>query len=179
MAKKHKVEGNIKPKGTTTRPEYAGEQNMENIKIKKSAGDEYKLDQLKKVLCMKEHRQNFKSAWDEETLRKYVNDYFQYCLDNEITPSRPLLAVWLAVDQKTLLNWQRRDDFFSDIITEALTVMEILYHNDLDNRPVPNMFRLKTSFGYVETNKVEVDTKPSEKLNIDDLEQVVSNLNLS
>lgn len=189
---KHKVSPDgIKPRGSLTRPEYAGEQNMKNVNTgKKSAGDEYKLDQLSKTLEMKKSRSEINreimkmnreqrlSYWKEDTLRQSIDDFFEYCVVHELVPSKPLLRVWFNCSPNTLTAWSKRDDFFGDIIGETFAIMETLYFNDLDNRAVPNMFRLKSSFGYVETQKVEVDASNNNQneMSTDEIDKAIDNL---
>lgn len=185
MAKTHKVsEDGIKPKNAQTRPEYAGEHNMKNVTRPKSAGDEYKLGQLETVLeirkkrqeCMKQYREQRPSSWTEEELRKHIDLFFEWCINKEIVPSKPLMMIWFNCSSATLYDWSKRQGFFGEVIGEAFRIMETLYFNDLDNRFLPNAFRLKSTYGYVETQKVEVETNKSDLTTTEDIEKAVDNL---
>lgn len=185
MAKTHKIsEDGKKPRNAQTRPEYAGEKNMENVVRVKSAGDDYKLGQLDAVLeirkkrreCMLKYREQRPSAWTQDVLQEHINLFFDWCIRKEIVPSKPLMAIWFNCSTRTLYTWSRRDDFFGEILTEAFTIMETLYFNDLDNRFLPNAFRLKSTYGYVETQKVEVENTKGNSATTEELEEVVNNL---
>ena len=170
------------------RPEYAGEQNMDNAKIATmnsvTVGDNNKINMLSSMIdmkrarsqCMAENRQNNVSRWDIDSLSNSLNKFFSWCVENVTTPSPPLLALWLNVDRTTLTNWKKADDFRGDLINEAFLVMEALYFDDLDKRPVPNMFRLKSSFGYVEASRLDV--KHNDGIDEVDIKEVVQNLGI-
>lgn len=205
MAIKHKINGNIKPKYAQTRPEYTGEQNMTNIGKVVSKGDEYKLGVLKTVRkleydredilletnnkfenipnnelsksdLMRKYRQQRYSYWTEDSLRYYTDKFFDWCVENEITPSKSLMCKWFACSINTLDKWAKKDDFFGDIIGDAYYTLEVLFVNDLDNRAVPNMFRLKAMHGFVETQKVEVSKDSVDKMSTSELESALDNI---
>lgn len=189
MATKHKInKDGKKPAKAMCRPEYAGEQNMDNAKIATmnsvTVGDNNKINMLSSMIdmkrarmqCMAENRQNNVSRWDIDSLSNSLNKFFSWCVENVTTPSPPLLALWLNVDRTTLTNWKKADDFRGDLINEAFLVMEALYFDDLDKRPVPNMFRLKSSFGYVEASRLDV--KHNDGIDEVDIKEVVQNLGI-
>lgn len=192
MAKTHKVSADgVKPKNAQTRPEYTGEQNMKEIKKARkykelSNGDIYKLGQLEAINdiknrrseCMKANRVQRGSAWTEETLRKATDEFFDWCLEEGILPSKSLMCIWFNCSTATMFKWSKSDDFFGEIIGEAFLIMETIYFNDLDQRPATNMFRLKTNgFGYVEeTKKQEIEITKSNEISAEELERTIDNI---
>lgn len=172
--------GTIRPKGKASRPEYAGEQNMNWEVIRKMkngvnnpseekkavmAGlttmlkDRTEEIKQKKIYCMKEHRKDYDGQWTEETLSKCIEDFFDWTVDKGIVPSAPLLALWLGTTKSTITGWKKRDDWRGEVIGRAFLLMEALHYNELDRTPVPNMFRLKTGFGYVEASRLDINNE--------------------
>lgn len=170
-----------------TSPETAGEQNMtpENLKAKhaKPSGDESEflgkvLPIFNKSINMRLNRQDYAGKWTEETLGASISEFFEYCYDNDLEPSPPMLQLWLGVSKQTANEWRlgNRGDFKRDLICKAYQLMEMRYFAKLDKYAVSNIFKLKTVHGYVETTKVDVTTNkaPTE----DEVADIVSKMKL-
>lgn len=176
-----------KSKNIHTCPENAGIQNMtdENLKKVKAkpSGDESEflgkvLPIFNRSINMSLNRQDYAGKWTEETLGKSLSEFFEYCYDNDLEPSPPMLRLWLGVSKQTVNEWRlgNRGEFKGDLINEAYDLMEMRYFSKLDKYAVSNIFKLKTVHGYVETTKVDVSTNktPTE----DEVADIVSKMKL-
>jgi len=167
-----------KPKGIHTSPDKAGEQNITpEIKEKFKATSEM-TESLRKVLNMERIRQPYKGQWTEEEFQKSLDDFFEYCSTNDMEIAKPLLQIWLRVDRQKLHEWEKNDTSFKhDLIKDALARIEYGCYQTLNSKPLPNMFKLKTSFGYVESTKVEVIT--GDGVDVDAINDLVNRLGLA
>lgn len=177
-----------KAKGSHTCPEVAGEQNMtpENLKSKnaKSTGDEAEflrktLPIFKRSIKMRENRQDYGGKWTREELENSLIEFFEYCTDNDLEPSPPMLTLWLGTNKQTLNEWRKgktSDNFKADVIGKAYALMEMRYFGKLDKYAVSNIFKLKTVFNYVEPAKVEITNKT--ELNVDGVNEAIKNLGI-
>lgn len=174
-----------------TSPEFAGKQNMtleamKNMSDKKKQKvdsktniENAKILQLRKMRAeqLKRDRQPGVSKWDAESLEKSISEFFDWCTEESVLPSKPLLAIWLCVHGDTLRSWlNNSNDEKGEVLKSAYTVMEAMYFNDLDSHTVSNMFRLKTQHAYVESSRLDINnTKVQEQI---DISQTIANLGL-
>lgn len=153
--------GSLKPANQPSRPKYAGVQNMDKASKQIKKVDENGM--VSRVLEMMEKRPmapRDTKFWTPQKLAEQLNAFFRYCAERNLEPSKPLLGVWLSVSNAQLSLWARDDRHpeFRDLILAAFQVMEAIYFSKLDDKPLPNFFKLKTNgFNYVEATKIVVD----------------------
>ena len=116
-----------------------------------------------------------------EEMQKKIDSYFLKCDENtkhvigkdgdikEIPFPIPYtiegLAVALNVDRVTLLNYAKRDEFFSTIKAAKDKVLKNMSERSLvgDNVASVSIFMLKNNYGYRDTQHVEQETTTFEK----------------
>ena len=166
-----------------TCPANAGEKNMtpENLaknKVKTNT-DELNGKLLNRINNMIRVRQPYKGTWEKEEFIESVDKFFIWCEENDVEPCKPALQLWLACGRTQLWEWSTnpKHGFKHEAIVEAIERMEMMYFLKLDDRPVPNMFKLKTNgFGYVEQSKVEISA--SEATSKEDIKDAIKNIGL-
>jgi hypothetical protein len=77
--------------GKHTSPESAGEENMTPEVIEKFRCDYITADIMRKTAILKENRQEYNGQWTDEQFQESIDNFFQFCANTEIEPSRPLL----------------------------------------------------------------------------------------
>ena len=159
-----------------TRPEHMGEQNLTKEMINAMKTDEQTIALQKQINDMVKSRQPYKSFWTEENLQEAIDGYFEYCDKYGLETSPPSLRVWLNITHSTLTSWRELNDWRMQLWNEAMDRMEMLYFAKLDNKPVPQMFKLKTKFNYSETQKLDIQAKQT--INHDNVQDLISKLGL-
>lgn len=89
--------------------------------------------------------------------------YFEECEDNEKHPTVSGLAYFLDVDRKTLINYQRRDEFFHTIKRAKGYIESYLEQWLYGNSVTGVIFNLKNNFDW--KDKAEVGVTPGEDAN--------------
>ncbi len=96
-----------------------------------------------------------------EELEEKIQEYFENTPDEELTITG--LALALDCDRKTLINYEKRDDFFHTI-KKAKTIVENSYERALrKNGRTGDIFALK-NFGW--TDKQEIESTTTNKVTI-------------
>lgn len=104
-----------------------------------------------------------------KAMQKLIDKYFAETPDEELTITG--LALALDTDRQTLINYEKRDDFF-DTIKRAKTVVENSYERALrKNGRTGEIFALK-NFGWAD--KQEIDSN----LNVSKLDSNLENLSI-
>ena len=116
-----------------------------------------------------------------EAMQEKIDEYFKECDENtkafitkdgdvmEVPQPIPYtiegLAVALGVDRVTLLNYEKRDEFFSTIRSAKDKVLRNMTERSLigDNVASVSIFLLKNNYGYRDTQHVEQETTTFEK----------------
>lgn len=164
-----------KPK---TSPETAGPQNLEGCSFPTISEEEAAFN--KKLYRMLRLRMgNQTSNWTEEQFDDEILKFFEYCDENEMNPSPPMLCLWLNADSAQLSRWRRTPDHPAyHPITKAMKMMESRVESRLEKYPVGNIFRLKAYHDVVEPNKVEVVGTTKVEINAEDVAKAVEKLGL-
>ena len=87
-----------KCKGVHTSPETAGKHNLpEGYADKRKDPDQT----MKKLMPIWKksfvNREDYKGKWDEESLAREINAFFEHCFEVDLKPSKAGLALWLAL----------------------------------------------------------------------------------
>lgn len=167
-------------KGIHTKPETAGEQNIKNIQILPK--DENGLNEkLLPVRLTGKENQIYKGHWTTELLEQKIDEFFNYCCNNNIKPNQPLLRIWLGISKSTFNEWKspskNRDK--SVVLERALDIMEVFLLCNIDTHPTGTIFLLKTSYGYVETSKMDLTTNGSAACTSEEIIDMVNKLGLN
>lgn len=113
-------------------------------------------------------------------LEEKIEAYFDYCDDTvvkkilnknqeiiaEITKPYTItgLAEWLGTNRQTLVNYEKRDEFF-DTIKGAKAKIEACYEERAllgDNSPVVSIFTLKNNFNWKDKTETDLTTNGKE-----------------
>lgn len=150
-----------KSRGIHTSPKTAGEQNMKGVIMEKAKKDEFGINAKIKGAMLNGMKNGYKGCWTEDEFRKSVADFFDFCIDNDLKPTAPLLRLWLGVTAETIITWRNnssRYGYKSEIINLAYSWMEAYLQNQIDKYPTGSMFLLKTTHKHVEQSKLDITT---------------------
>lgn len=102
----------------------------------------------------------------QEELQKGIDQYFKDCDKNEKPYTMSGLAYSLGIDRVTLINYGKKDLFFTQIKNAKAKVQAQLEENALMGKgnAVFTIFNLKNNYGW--TEKQEIETKSKNKVTI-------------
>lgn len=147
MAKEYKA------KGIHTSPSTAGEKNLKGKKLPKGDGVNDKIYPI-----MEQGKSDgYTGKWTDEKFAESVDKFFQYCAENDIKPTQPLLRLWLNVSRSQLYDWRNKPRTYggkSDILERAFDYMEAFLQFNIDKYPTGSIFLLKSSHGHAETQNI-------------------------
>lgn len=151
-----------KPKGIHTSPENAGPQNLEKIIDTIAVVENPNI--MTTIMEAKRHGdiKPYTGKWTDDELLDSVNEFFAFCESKNFKPTKPLLRVWLRVSQSQMNDWfNNKDGRYrgkSVIVRYAYDLMECYLQADIDKNPKGSMFLLKTSFGHIDSSKLDITT---------------------
>ena len=99
---------------------------------------------------------------DPEQVNDRLQQYFQFCVDNDKRPQIVGMCNWLGICRDTLNSWVRgeyRSDTHSDIIKKAYNMMEEMWVDYMQNgkiSPPTAIFLAKNFFNYRDVADVVV-----------------------
>lgn len=99
---------------------------------------------------------------DEKQVERRINEYFDFCEQNDKKPNMVGMANWLGVSRDTLNCWRRGDhrlQTHSDVIKKACGMLEDLWQEYMQNgkiNPASGIFLGKNMFGYRDQQEVVV-----------------------
>ena len=173
MGKKRK-----KKPGEHSCPQTSGKQNLPESYINRLKGrGGGKMHDLKQI---REHgfynRQDYAGKWDADSLKREIDEYFNFCADKDIKPSKAGLRLWLGLSKSQYWEWEKNHtDFKSNLINEANDLMEIQYIEKGEKYPTFNMFLLKSSHNHSDKQEVEITSKDVSK---DEIADTISKMGL-
>lgn len=91
---------------------------------------------------------------DEKQVEARINQYFDFCEENDMKPGLVGMASWIGIDQTTLSSWKRgeyRTKTHSPVVKKAVTLLETLWEQYMQNgkiNPASGIFLAKNQFGY-------------------------------
>lgn len=97
----------------------------------------------------------------QEELQKGIDKYFKDCDKNEKPYTMSGLAYSLGIDRVTLINYGKKDLFFTQIKDAKAKVQAQLEENALMGKgnAVFTIFNLKNNYGWTEKQEIEANTK--------------------
>lgn len=97
---------------------------------------------------------------DPKQVEHRIQEYFEFCINQDAKPSVPGMGLWLGVDGSTVRHW-RAGDYRSSthyaVIKKAMFVLESLWNDWMQNgkiNPAAGIFIGKNMFGYKDTQDV-------------------------
>lgn len=151
-----------KSKNVQTKKEMSGEKNMPKDYIEKhqdASMEDGLMENLIDIFDSGCQKKKKGCNWTEEDLETAIREYFTFCGEKTMKPSKSGLTLWLGCSKSQYYAWQTETGKYgviSNLISMANTVIENQYINKLESYPTGNIFMLKASHGYAETSKIEV-----------------------
>lgn len=115
---------------------------------------------------------------DPKQVENRINQYLQYCVDNDRRPQIVGMCNWLGINRDTLNQWKNgeyRGSTHTDIIKKAYTLMEEMWVDYMQNgkiSPPTAIFLAKNFFGYKDVADVVVTpNNPMQGLDVDTARQ--------
>lgn len=169
-----------KPRGIHARPENAGAHNLpEGYADTRKDPDNSLQFTLPIYHIGQKNRRDYKGLWTEEQLETEIGNYFQYCLEHSVKPSKAGIGLWLGVGKDTMHTWVRESakyGFKSIIAKEAFDLIESCYIERAEQYPTANLFLLRSSHNHVEKSQVDVNTSTS--TTAEDVDEAIKKLGL-
>jgi len=169
-----------------TCPDRAGEKNMKAVLIKadeeKSELDKHNAKMLGKLIRMKNLRRGEnETKWTEETFRKNMDLLLDWCYENEVELSIPVMRMWFNVSPRMFNYWKQDEKygFIYDTIWEALDLIESITLSKIERYPVGNIFKLKSIHKYCDTQKIDITSNGKEIVSKDEINDLVDKLGLN
>lgn len=114
---------------------------------------------------------------DPEQVRKRLNEYFDYCEQNDRKPQMVGMANWLGVSRDTLNTWKRGDfraETHTPIIKKAVGLLEELWVDYMQNgkiNPASGIFLAKNMFQYKDVQDVVIapQNNAEQDMSVDDI----------
>jgi len=161
---KAKVKAKPKPKRKTdvvhTTPEFSGKQNLPKAFIERNTIKPEDNSLIKIIPTLENGMKNLrKSAWTKTALMTEIGDFFTYCSEIDLKPSKTGLRVFLGVSRTQYYAWEtepEKYDYISNLINIANDCIEMQYIDRLEKYPTGNIFLLKAKHGYIETSKLDI-----------------------
>lgn len=97
---------------------------------------------------------------DPKQVQNRIDQYFDFCEENDMKPNMVGMANWLGVSRDTMNEWRRgnyRSGTHSDLIKNACGVLENLWQDYMQNgkiNPASGIFLGKNMFGYKDQQDV-------------------------
>lgn len=97
---------------------------------------------------------------DAEQVRSRIEEYFQFCIDNDRKPNMIGMANWIGVDRATVNSWKTgeyRSSTHLPVIKKAVDILEELWVDYMQNgkvNPASGIFLGKNMFGYKDVQDV-------------------------
>lgn len=121
-----------------------------------------------------------KGNWTDLAFESAVRDYFQYCVDKFIKPSKSGLALWLGADKSMYYHWSTDDKYgeIFNLVNMANQIIENQYINRSEKYPTANIFLLKASHAYIEQSKLDITTNNGESVSPNTIAEAIKQLGL-
>ena len=91
-----------------------------------------------------------------EKLQKAIDLYFKKC-DEKSKPYTVMgLCLTLDIDRKTLLNWEKEEEFFHIVKRAKYKIAEMLEEKLHSHACTGAMFNLKCNFGFIDKQEIDI-----------------------
>lgn len=170
-----------KTKDIQTQPHLAGDKNM-TAKVVEKAKDIVEDDLMASLIpVMDEGIRQVKRGtnWTGEELLFSVREYFIYCGNHSLKPSKSSIRIWLGCSRSQYHAWQSEPQKYgavSDVIRLANDMMETQYINRGESHPTMNVFLLKSGHGH--SDKTEIQVSSGSDVSTEDISEAISKLGL-
>lgn len=163
-----------KSRGIHTSPDNAGKKNLKNAKLPKGGGYN------DVIYPMREHGKSsgYTGQWSDDELQDSIDDFFLYCMENDVKPTQPLMRLWLNVSRSQMYDWRTKTDKYpgkSDIMAIAFDYMEAFLQCNIDKYPTGSIFLLKSSHGHSDKQEIQIT---GNDVNKDEISDTISKLGL-
>ena len=173
-----------KSKGIHTSPETAGSHNLTEsykAKISLKEGEENVMTKIAPLWKIAMERRDYKGQWDEEKFKSSIFEFFTYFEENNLKPSVAGLAIFLNANKQQVYDWKNfpsKYGYKSDMVNQAILIIEEQYIERSEKYPTANTFLLRTSHGHIETSKLDVTTNGNDITSAEEVKDLVSKLGL-
>ena len=112
---------------------------------------------------------------DPQAIAERIDEYLNYCMENDLAPGVAMCANWLGIAYKTLEGWysgQRGTPEHQRVASRFYGIMQSVWEQDMHEgniNPVSGIFIGKAFYGYKDTQEIVVQHTTQEQLSISDL----------
>lgn len=172
-----------KSKNVQSQPHLAGEHNMteRRLKLDKDKENDGLMDNVTEIFKKGTEQRRRGTNWTPEELEESLLEYFEYCGEKSLKPSKSGARLWLACSRSQYHAWETETAKYggiSDVIRMANDAMETQYINRGEQYPTMNVFLLKSSHKHIETSKMDVTTNGQALTSAEDVKDTISKLGL-
>ena len=120
---------------------------------------------------------------DPKQVEQRINDYFQFCIDNDRKPNIKGLGNWIGVDDETVMRWRKgeyRKETHCGLIKKAVDALQEMWWDYGQNgkcNPASWIFIGKNAFGMRDEQQIVVTpNNPLESGNTEELKDYIRTL---
>lgn len=112
---------------------------------------------------------------DPQAIAERIEEYLNYCMENDLAPGAAMCANWLGVDVHTLSDWytgKYGTPEHQRIAARFYGIIQGVWEQDMHEgtiNPVSGIFVGKAFYGYKDTQEIVVQHTTTEQLSISDL----------
>lgn len=112
---------------------------------------------------------------DTQAIAERIEEYLNYCIENDVSPSVAGCANWLGVNIDTVMAWysgKRGSPEHQRTAANFYGVLQDIWAQKMDNgnlNPVSGIFMGKAFYGYKDTQEITVTHKTNQEMSIADL----------
>lgn len=110
-----------------------------------------------------------------QAIEQRINEYLQFCVNNDVSASIPGCANWLGVNIRTLEGWYtgyRGSPEHQETAARLYGILQDVWSQKMEEgriNPVSGIYTSKIFFGYREQQEIVVQTKTQGQLSVADL----------
>lgn len=96
---------------------------------------------------------------DVKVMQDKIDEYFNDCDIREAVYTVEGLAYWLDMDRQSILNYEKKDEFFGTIKKAKMRILSRLHEMAAVGKYNPTMaiFNLKNNYGYADKTEVDMN----------------------
>ena len=106
---------------------------------------------------------------DPKQVENRINEYFDFCEENDRKPNMIGMANWLGISRETVNQWKRgdvRSSTHTDVIRKAVDILEEIWVDYMQNgkiNPASGIFLAKNMFQYKDVQDVVITPQNGEQ----------------